>query len=101
VGSVKIVIVIIEVDTDIMVGSVFPKGTAEATAGVRVSIDTAVTVRVLGGIVEVSLNVEVTPRGAMVGSPASVDECEPIFEYLQQTEDLLQGVDADVDNIKE
>jgi hypothetical protein len=98
---VKIVVVIIEVFTDIIGGSVFAKGTAEVTAGVSVSIDTAVTVRVLGGIVEVSLNVEVTPKGAMVGDPASVDECEPIFEMPSTTEDLLQGVGAEVDKIKE
>lgn len=92
VGSVKMVVVITEVVTDIIGGSVFAKGTDEAAAGVRVSIDTAVTVSVLGGIVDVSLNVVVTPGTARVGDPASVDECEPILEIPPRTEDLLQGV---------
>jgi hypothetical protein len=77
---VKIVVVIIEVVTDIIGGLVLSKGNAEAAAVVRVSIDIAVTVRVLGGIVDVSLNVEVTPGTARVGNPAaSEDGCEPIF----------------------
>ena len=94
VGSVKMVVVILEVVTDIIGGSVFAKGIAEATAGVRVCIDTAVTVRVLGGTIDVSLNVEVTPGTTrVVESPvASVDVCEPIFEIPPRTEDLLQGV---------
>jgi hypothetical protein len=93
VSSVKMVAVIIVV-TDIVGGSVFSRGTAEASAVVRVSIDTAVTVRVLGGIIDVGLNVEVAPGTTwVVESPtANEDVCEPIFEILPRTEDLLQGV---------
>lgn len=89
----KMVAVIIVV-TDTVGGSVFAKGTAEASAGVRVSIDTAVTVRVLGGIIDVDLNVEVAPgtRRVVESTAASEDVCEPIFEIPPRTEDLLQGV---------
>jgi hypothetical protein len=87
-------VAVIIVVTDIVGGSVFSRGAAEASAGVRVSIDTAVTVRVLGGIIDVGLNVEVAPGTTwVVESPtANEDVCEPIFEILPRTEDLLQGV---------
>ena len=102
VGSVKIVVVIIEVVTDIIGGSVFAKGTAEATAGGRVSIDIAVTVRVLGGTIDVSLKVEVTPVAARVACPAaSVDVCEPISRYLQDLKISSREFRAGLDNIKE
>jgi len=94
-GSVKIVAVITEVVTDIKIDSVFAKGATEATVGVRVSIDTAVTVRVLGRILEaVSLNVEVTAGTAtvVVWAAANVEECEPIFAIPPRRDDLLQGV---------
>lgn len=82
-ASVKIVVVNtdkIEVVTEIDItgGSVFANGTAEAIVGVMVSIDRAVTVRVLGGMIDVALKVEVTAAGA------SVDVCEPISRYPQQ-----------------
>jgi len=94
-ASVKIVAVITEVVTDIKIDSVFAKGATEATVSVRVSIDTAVTVRVLGRILEaVSLNVEVTAGTAtvVVWAAANVEECEPIFEIPPRRDDLLQGV---------